>query len=248
MKAVMLAAGVGARLGKGAGFKPKVLLEFGGQTLLQRHIAILRGLGVDELVMGVGHQANMIHEAILQMGVGDFVRTVHNPSYEQGAITTLWALRDEFLTDSSIVMMDADVLYDYRVLQRLTQTQVRNCFLLDRDVEPGEEPVKLCFRDGVLVDFHKRPDRPHDSYGEWIGFLKLSPEMAARVPAAAERFLEDEEAAALYELAIRHLLLTMPEGSFGVEDVTGLPWIEIDFVEDVARAEREILPRLEPLA
>lgn len=248
MKAVMLAAGVGARLGKGADFKPKVLLEFGGQTLLQRHVAILRHLGFDELVMGVGHQADMIHDAIAKMGVGDFIRTVHNPIYEQGAITTLWALRDEFTTSAPIVMMDADVLYDYRILERLVASSVDNCFLLDRDVEPGEEPVKLCFRDGVLVDFHKRPDQAHDSYGEWIGFMKLSPEMAAHVPGATEHFLESEEAKALYELAIRHLLLTKPAKSFGVEDVTGMPWIEIDFEEDVARAESEILPQLASLS
>lgn len=248
MKAVMLAAGVGARLGKGADFKPKVLLEFGGQTLLQRHVAILRHLGFDELVMGVGHQADMIHDAIAKIGIGDFVRTVHNPIYEQGAITTLWALRDEFATAAPVVTMDADVLYDFRVLQRLVGSPVDNCFLLDRDVEPGEEPVKLCFRDGVLVDFHKRPDQAHDSYGEWIGFMKLSPEMAADVPEATERFLENEEARALYELAIRHLLLTKPANSFGVEDVTGMPWIEIDFDEDVTRAESEILPQLAPLS
>ena len=93
MKAVMLAAGVGARLEKGRDFKPKVLLEFGGQTLLRRHVAILRYLGFDELVMGVGHQAELIHDAIAEMGAGDFIRAVHNPIYEQGAITTLWALR-----------------------------------------------------------------------------------------------------------------------------------------------------------
>lgn len=247
MKAVMLAAGVGARLGKGADFKPKVLLEFGGRTLLERHVAILRHLGFDELVMGVGHQADMIHDAIERIGAAGFIRTVHNPIYEQGAITTLWALRNEFKSDAPIVMMDADVLYDHRILDRLVRSSVDNCFLLDRDVEPGEEPVKLCFRDGVLVDFHKRPEQPHDSYGEWIGFLKLAPEMAGQVPGAAERFLDNEEASALYELAIRHLLLTTPARSFGVEDVTGLPWIEIDFVEDMARAGDEVLPKLEPL-
>lgn len=247
MKAVMLAAGVGSRLGKDGITRPKVLLEFGGQTLLERHVAILRHLGFDELVIGVGHQADMIHDAVARMGAGEFVRTVHNPIYEKGAITTLWALRGEFSTDAPIVMMDADVLYDHRVLARLAATEIANCFLLDREIEPGEEPVKLCFRDGVLVDFHKRPVKPHDAFGEWIGFLKLAPEMAARVPDATQLFLDDEEAGALYELAIRHLLLTLPPGSFGVEDVTGLPWIEIDFVEDVERAEAEILPRLEAL-
>jgi choline kinase len=34
---------------------------------------------------------------------------------------------------------------------------------------------------------------------------------------------------------------------FGVEDVTGLPWIELDFPEDLGRARNEILPRIREL-
>ena len=43
---------------------------------------------------------------------------------------------------------------------------------------------------------------------------------------------------------IRDVLLTSPRGTFAFEDITGLPWIEIDFAADVARAETEILPRI----
>ena len=49
MRAVMLAAGVGARLGEGDDAPPKALLRFGGQTLLARHIALLRHAGVEAL-------------------------------------------------------------------------------------------------------------------------------------------------------------------------------------------------------
>ncbi|MCP4365012.1 MAG: hypothetical protein GY800_06890, partial [Planctomycetes bacterium] len=45
-----------------------------------------------------------------------------------------------------------------------------------------------------------------------------------------------------YEEAIDRCLA---QSDMGVESVDGLPWIEIDFAEDVQRAEREILPRLE---
>jgi choline kinase len=38
-------------------------------------------------------------------------------------------------------------------------------------------------------------------------------------------------------------LLAQP-GDFGFEDVSGLPWIEIDFPEDVVRAEEEVLPAI----
>lgn len=244
MKAIMLAAGVGARLGQGDDAAPKVLLKFGGKTLLERHVDILRSLGVSELVMGVGHQAERLEAAIAEIGAGDFVRTVLNPRYKLGPITTLWALRDELVTDAPVMLMDADVLYDYRMIERLIDAPAANCFLMDRDVEPGEEPVKLCMRGDRLVDFHKQPTEPHDYYGEWIGFLKLSPEMAARVPGATEVHVDRGEETALYEVAIRDLLLADDTGAFGVEDVTGLPWIEIDFMEDVARAEAEILPQL----
>jgi len=33
-------------------------------------------------------------------------------------------------------------------------------------------------------------------------------------------------------------------GRFGYEDVTGLPWIEIDFPADVIRAQNELVPAI----
>ena len=40
------------------------------------------------------------------------------------------------------------------------------------------------------------------------------------------------------------MLLAAPRGTFGFEDITGLPWIEIDFPEDLRRAREDIVPRL----
>jgi choline kinase len=39
--------------------------------------------------------------------------------------------------------------------------------------------------------------------------------------------------------------LARPAATFGYEDVTGLSWIEIDFPDDVRRAEEEVLPRVD---
>ena len=44
------------------------------------------------------------------------------------------------------------------------------------------------------------------------------------------------------------MLLTAPRDAFAFEDITGMPWIEIDFAVDVERAEAEILPRIEMAA
>jgi choline kinase len=47
-----------------------------------------------------------------------------------------------------------------------------------------------------------------------------------------------------YEEAIRDVLLTSQRRTFSFEDITGMPWIEIDFAADVERATCEILPRI----
>ena len=139
--------------------------------------------------------------------------------------------------------MDADVLYDHRLLRRLLDSKHQNCFLMDREFELGEEPVKLCVRDGVLVEFCKRVDMPYDICGESVGFFKLSEIMAQKLVSTAKIFVDAGKNEECYEEALREVLLSS-SSSFGYEDISGLPWIEIDFPEDVRRAQLKILPQL----
>ena len=166
MKAVMLAAGVGNRLSKDRPEPPKVLLRFAGKSLLERHIAHLKRCGVAELVVGVGYQADMISAEIKRLGAEAYVRTVDNPRFRDGSGITLASLGEEFACGRDVLLMDGDVLYDERILRRLIDTRHRNCFLLDRDFEPGDEPVKICVRGGHMVDFHKKVQGTFDLMGE----------------------------------------------------------------------------------
>ena len=143
--------------------------------------------------------------------------------------------------------MDGDVLYDRRLMARLLAAPGANCFAMDGKFEPGDEPVKLCQRAGRLVDFRKQPVAQFDTCGEWVGFLRLCREGIDGLLAAAGAYIEAGRRETVYEEAIRDALLADPD-AFAVADVTGLPWIEIDFPEDVRRAAEEILPRLEEAA
>lgn len=243
MRAVILAAGIGDRLGQES---PKVLLRFAGQSLLERHLLLLRAAGIDEVVVGVGFCADAIVDELVRLGRRD-VRTVHNPAYRDGSVVTLWALGDAVAAGGDVILMDGDVLYDHRMLERLLASHHGNCFLLDWDVEPGEEPMKLALAGGAPVDFRKTLERPHDTYGESVGFFRFDEAIAREVVEAAGRLIEAGRRGEYMEEAIREVLLSSRKGTFGFEDVTGLPWIEIDFPEDVQRAEREIVPRLLPL-
>ena len=117
---------------------------------------------------------------------------------------------------------------------------------MDRDFEAGEEPVKLCVRAGEIVDFGKQVGADHDAVGESVGFFRFDAAGARDIVAAAHARIGRGERLEMYEEAIRDAVKAGAPGRFGYEDVTGLPWVEIDFPEDVRRAADEILPRIEP--
>ncbi len=245
MKAIMLAAGVGNRLfGDNRMQPPKSLLRFDGKTLLQRHISILKSYDIEQLVLVVGYRKNeIIAEALTHAGPS-FIRKIENPMYRGGPIISLWSAREVLNSGDDIVFMDADVLYHPDLLRRILESKHKNCFNFDRDIEEGEDPVRLCIRNGVPVDFGKRVVGDFDMVGEWPGFLKMSSKVARLLAQACENYIESGLLTATYEEAIRDVLVGEPAGTFGFEDITGVPWIEIDYPTDLDRATADILPRI----
>jgi choline kinase len=248
MKVLLLAAGVGRRLGDSTRPLPKALLRFGEKSLLQRHIEILRGFAITDIAITVGHLADTIRDEIARLGLNGQIRTIDNPRYREGSVVSLWSGRDVLTSGEPVVLMDADVLYDSRLMAQLLTGEPANCFLLDRAIAPGEEPVKLCIRDGQIVDFHKRPQVAHDWHGESVGFFRLTPPIAADLAARADAYVKEGRAQFEYEEPMRDMVLAAPPGTFGYAEVTGLPWTEIDFAEDVRRAHTAIFPRLIDIA
>ena len=245
MKAIILAAGVGRRLGKDGEIQPKCLLRFNGKSLLERHLDYLCYCQIDTVAIAVGYQAEMIQDEIKRVGAETWVTTIYNPDYTQGSLISLWTLREHLAAGEDLLLMDADVLYDRHIIERLVKTDIPNCFLLDRDFEPGDEPVKLCVHNGQLIEFRKQvaPTLVYDFSGESVGFFRFDGAIAHRLAACTERYVAEGRYEEPYEEAIRDLLLDAPE-VFGYEDITGLPWIEIDFPEDIQRAQNKILPQL----
>jgi len=243
LKVIILAAGVGKRLGAAHADLPKCLIRMGEKTLLERHLDLLQGAGVAEIVIGTGYETGKIEQVLDQWQGPARISTVLNPDYRQGSVVTLWYTRETLCSGTDVLVMDADVLYGPEMLDRLIGTRHPNCFLLDRDFEPGEEPVKLCVRNGRLVEFRKRVDIEAEYCGESVGFFRFSPALASELATRLDAYMTEGRHDEPHEEVIRDLLLSDPS-RFGFEDVTGLPWIEVDFPEDVARARREILPRI----
>jgi len=246
MHAIILAAGRGRRLEQNnSDGLPKCLMEFGGRSLLARHLDILYRLGIRQTDIVVGYEADRVVEHIATLASRPDIAFHFNPRFEEGSVLSLWAAQETLTSGQPVIVMDADVLYHPGILQRLVQTKKENCYLLDRDFLPGDEPVKIAVRGGMMVEFSKQmaSGLSYDLLGESVGFFRFGPACAATVAEECAIFDTEGLGDAPHEEVLRNVLLANP-GSFGFEDVTGLPWIEIDFPEDVVRASDQILPAI----
>lgn len=244
MQAIILAAGIGNRLGDKANHQPKSLLEFAGKSLLQRHIELLFNFGVETIHIVTGYQQEMIIAHLADVS-GD-IRFIQNHRYTEGSLISLGCAKEVLIEQPDFILMDADVLYDQAILRRLIESKHVNCLLIDQDFIPGDEPVKVCIDEkDKIIEFRKQvsTELTYTKQGESVGFFKFNQSVGQQLMTRVEHYLSLEQNDTPYEEAIRDCLLATPE-QFAYEDITGLAWIEIDFPEDMIRARDEILPRI----
>ena len=66
MRAFLLCAGKGTRLGPMTRNRPKCLIEVGGQSMLYRWLRALEEVGVEEVLVNLHHRPEQIEEAVSQ--------------------------------------------------------------------------------------------------------------------------------------------------------------------------------------
>jgi choline kinase len=100
--------------------------------------------------------------------------------------------------------------------------------------------MKVTVRDGRVAAIDKMLPVQTAS-GENVGIVKFDAEGAGALFRAARRLLDAGRTNAWAPAAYAAMLDEVP---IGAVPTGGLPWIEIDFPEDLARAEREVVGRL----
>lgn len=242
MKAIIFAAGVGKRLQAVTQGKPKCLVQIGGHTLLSRHIECLHQLGVSPIVLVVGFAQEAIREAMAADFPSLDIRWVVNEQFVRGSITSLWAARHEM--DDDVVLMDADVLYAPEILARLVRSSHSSALLMDETVQQVSEECMIAAQNGRVLSLSKKLPAHSQEAGEGVGFLKVQHSAIPSLLASVQTCIEAGQLDMEYEDALATFFKDVP---VGYEKIGGLPWIEIDFPEDIQRAGSHILPAIEIL-
>src|SRR5881628_3656724 len=132
MKAIILSAGQGSRLGHMVDDRPKCLIDFNGRTLLDRQLDTLAADGVHEAVVVTGFHDELVQEAIGKRSGGPAVRTIFNPFFKVADNTgSLYMARDELSGDC--LVWNGDTLVSDALMKRVLANGCDGiCVTIDR--------------------------------------------------------------------------------------------------------------------
>jgi choline kinase len=244
MKAVILAAGLGSRLGEFTRAMPKTLLRVRGKPLIFHILENLSACGIEEVIIVTGYEEGKIRSAVGEGSAFKLrVRYINNPLYAStNNIYSLSLVREEVFTEGFLII-NSDVFFHPEILRRLIEAEPRGVTLMvDVGKELGEEEMKVLVKGGRITDIGKDLD-PEEARGEYIGLARIDPAFTARFFNALSEVLAELGSGVFYEEAFKRLI----EKGVAVGYVTtgGFPWIEIDTSEDLRQAEAEVAPEIE---
>ncbi|MEO8548309.1 MAG: phosphocholine cytidylyltransferase family protein [Sphingomicrobium sp.] len=233
MKAIILSAGQGSRLGHLVDDRPKCLIEFNGRTLLDRQLDTLGANGVEEAVVVTGFHDEQVDAAIAARTGGPKVRTVFNPFYKVADNTgSLFMAREELAGDC--LVWNGDTLVSNALMARVVANdQPGICVTIDRKDGYDDDDMKVVVDEaGRLRAIGKRIAEGVN--GESIGLLAFRQGGAERFREAIERAMHTPEGTTIWYLRVIHYLAQ--NGEVSTLDIQGEEWGEVDFPPDVQAA------------
>lgn len=232
MKALILAAGEGTRLGSLTAEIPKPMLSIGGRPIIEHNVRLLRASGVDHIVINLHHRP---HPIVAHFGDGRAFGVAIEYSYEPTLLGTAGALgkvRDQFAAeDFFLVYGDNLTTCDLGALQRLHQCRrsVLTMALFHRADPTASGIVGLDAHDRI-VRFLEKP-KTHEVFSNWVnaGYLMLSPNVLELIP---------ESGPSDFGRDIFGRLLSEGSRIYGYRMSERLWWV--DTPEDFARTQEDV--------
>jgi L-glutamine-phosphate cytidylyltransferase len=233
MKAIILSAGQGSRLGHLVDDRPKCLIDFNGRSLLDRQLDTLEANGVHEAVVVTGFHDELVNEAIARRSGGPEVRTIFNPFYKVADNTgSLFMARGEL--EGDCLVWNGDTLVSRDLMRRVVANDRGGiCVTIDRKDAYDEDDMKVVEEVGRLKAIGKR--LPLDRVNaESIGLLAFRSGGAEHFREAIERAMRTPEGTTIWYLrVINHIAQSADVWTL---DINGEEWGEVDFPPDVDAA------------
>ena len=239
MRAIILAAGRGSRLGHLGDHQPKCFVELNGKPLIEYQMAALRRGGANEIGIVRGYRAEMI----------DFpgLTYFNNERWAETNMVMSLAAAARWLQEGSVIVSYADIFYRGDLVRGLVETSGQLVITYDRnwgdlwarrfaDPLADAETFRIDAA-GRLLEIGGRTNRVEDIQGQYMGLLKFAPPAWSVV----EMLLATLDPATRDRLDMTGLLRRLLAANFSINTfATDGQWGEIDNPEDVVLYEKMV--------
>lgn len=231
LQAIILAAGLGSRLGELTAERSKALLELGDRTLLQRAIDFASALSAHDVIIVGGYRIGQLHDFVAALR-NPRIRLVENPRYDGGNLLSVLAAMP--FVRGAFYLTNVDHVFSAvaapRIVSAISGDITAFC---EFQRTPGPDEMK------VVVDANGCLCRIAKTLavfdGAYDGLTHVPRARRTDYLAAAERTLARERDAAVAE----QVLQAISDGGTPVRPASldGIPWCEIDTPVDLRRAQ-----------
>jgi len=239
MQALMLAAGMGCRLGDCTGALAKCMIRINGQTLLERTVEALKLAEISKMVIVVGWHSTQLVKTIQSSMNGMEFEFVCNPDYATtNNIYSLYLAREQLGREDTI-LIESDLVFDKELLRAVVQCPAQDIAVVSKYKPWMDGTVATVTEDGKISAFIEKQDiepQNTDLYYKTVNIYKFSRCFSQQtfIP-GMEEYIGARGKIQYYEMVLKELTKTgrLRLNAF-ILDV--LKWYEIDTKEDLARA------------
>lgn len=245
MKAIILAAGLGSRLGKFGENISKGLIIINGKTLIQRQIEIFHNCGINDITIITGHNDGLINYPN--------VSCIKNKNYANTNMNeSFFCAREKF--DDSIIVSYSDIVYDQKIIEQILKSEydfsvgVRldwKSSYENRTQHPLSEAENVLLENSKIINIEKNISfcSKNQEIGEFLGIMKFSKKGITEL---METYLDLEKnhkgkfhnSNSLQKAYLTDMLQEMIDsGKILYPILLNYFWFEIDTIEDLERAE-----------
>lgn len=178
MKAIILAAGRGRRMGGLTESKPKCLVEFRQKPLFDWQIEGLRKAGIKDIAVVTGYRRNLLQRPGL--------REFHNLRWKETNMVSSLAGADEWLNTTDCIVSYSDIFYDYSAVEILMGSNDSLAVTYDpnwleqwqrRFDNPLDDAETFRLNsDNTLAEIGKKPPSIESVQGQYMGLLRITPQ------------------------------------------------------------------------
>lgn len=236
MQAIILAAGMGKRLGELTRENTKCMVRVNGVTLIERMLTQLNKLSLSRVIIVVGYQEKSLIEHIATLPLHTPVEYIHNPIYDRTNNIYSLSLAKHLLSEDDTLLLESDLIFDDGVLTDLLEDTQDTLALVARyEAWMDGTVVRLDANDAILEMIPGKRFRYQDasSYYKTVNIYKFSKDFSRThyLPFldAYTRALGENE---YYEQVLR-VIAMLDRPIIRAKRLESRQWYEIDDVQDL---------------